>query len=418
MFPAAETRVVLRKLTNLQLCFAQSVACGFAGTLLAALAGAVGILPPVVQSSFSVNTVSLLAPAVGMAWVFTSLDSRFWRTVVFTGFLLQLPLAAYLAFRFKVSLSVWPIALSWFVAAGIPEIIRHRNTKAAELELDPTFFKPSAFRPNPVAVAESVRVAEELPPQRVPGTVLFCELVNHATLADSLPPEVWATYLNRLLFLYQETATAHGGRAERNDGDGFRAVFCTPFGVEEHPEAALHTALALRGRVATLSQECAVKFGHELDVRMGVSTGDLLIASFGPPEQQRPGVAGETADWARRLAGANLRYGTRILISARTGLLGGHSIERRPIDLLQRHPSPHLPEDVFEVICLQHTLDSAAQTRLRFYREGVQLFRARKWSAARLALMAARPVDQSDEAVDALLMRIQEQESLASYARQ
>ena len=108
-------------------------------------------------------------------------------------------------------------------------------------------------------------------------------------------------------------------------------------------------------------------------------------------------------------------YGSRILISARTGLLGGHSVERRPIDLLQRHLPPHPPEDVFEVLALQQTLDSEALSRLRLYREGVTLFRARKWAQARTKLRAARPLNVADEAIDLLLMRIDEQETRAAH---
>lgn len=258
---------------------------------------------------------------------------------------------------------------------------------------------------------------EPLPPQRMDGTILFCELVNNAALADNLPPEVCSSFLNRLLCLYQETTEAYGGVADRNEVAGFRAIFSMPFGVEEHPESALHAALAIRGRVQMLSQECAIKFGHELDVRMGVSTGEFLVTYFGLPGNQRPGIAGEVSEWAERLAMANMRYGSRILISARTGLLGGHSVERRPIDLFQRYESPRAPEDVFEVLSLQHTLDSQTLARMRLYREGVQLFRARKWAAARQSLMAARPIDRSDEAIELLLMRINEQEVNSLFAQ-
>ncbi len=351
-----------------------------------------------------------------MAWVFGVVHSPIWRGIVLLGALTQLPFASYLAERFDVPFSSWPLALSLFVAAGLPEWIRYKSSKAAGLELDPHFFQPVAFRPNPVAIEKSTQTTESLEPQRVACTVMFCELVNQSSLADSLPPGACTSFFNRLLFLYEETATAHGGRSDRKDIEGFRSIFCTPFGVEEHPEAALHAALAIRGRVQALSQECAVKYGNEIDVRIGVSTGDALLALFGPSEQTRPGIAGETAEWAQRLAGANLLYGSRILISARTGLLGGHSVERRPIDLLQRIHPPHPPEDVFEVLALQQTLDTPTLARLRVYREGVTLFRARKWAQARAKLRDARPLTGTDEAIDLLLMRIDEQESLSQYS--
>ena len=395
----------------------KSFLIGAGASILALLASGLGLLPQLSSGGSTARLGVLLPMAWGMAWVFSSVAQPFWRFAVLLCTLAQVPFASHLAEAFEVSFSGWPLALTLLSAAAAPEWLRQRAAKAANLELDPTFFQPAAFRPSPTAVAESVREAESLPPQRVACTVLFCELVNHSTLADTLPPAACASFLNRLLFLYEETAIAHGGRTDRSASEGFRSVFCTAYGIEEHPEAALHSALAIRGRAQTLSQECAVKFGQELDVRIGVSTGEVLLAAFGAPQKQTSSIAGETAEWAQRLAGANIIYGSRILISARTGLLGGHSVERRPIDLLQRHVPPHPPEDVFEVLALQHTLDTETLARLRLYREGVALFRARKWAAARIKLRAARPAGATDEAVDLLLMRIDEQESRATHVQ-
>lgn len=352
-----------------------------------------------------------------MAWVFTVVQSPAWRGIVLLAALSQVHFASYVASRFGVVFSPWPLFFLLLASALLPEWIRFRAGKVADLELDPQFFQPAAFRPNPVAVEVAKHPDEPLTPQRVASTVMYCEVVNHAALADGLPPGVCASFLNRLLYLYDETSAAHGGRADRKNSEGFRAIFCTAFGVEEHPEAALHTALAIRGRAQTLSQECAVKYGQEIDVRIGISTGEVLLANFNPLDALSCGIAGETAEWAQRLAGANILYGSKILISARTRLLGGHSVERRTIDLLQRHFPPHPPEEVFEVLALQQSLDSATVARLRLYREGVSLFRARNWAAARAKLRSARPAFGTDEAIELMLMRIDEQDSISLHAQ-
>ena len=232
------------------------------------------------------------------------------------------------------------------------------------------------------------------PAERVSCSILFCELANHNELADYLPPEQAVHFINRLLTAFEETPNAHGGRTDRSDGEAYRAVFCAAYGAEEHAEAAMTSALAIRERAASVGRECERLFGLSPDVRMGVSSGEVLLAEFGSGTSTRAGIAGETAEWARRLAGANVLYGSRILIGSRTGLIGGHSVERRPIDMLQRHLPPHPPEEVFEVLSLQNTLDAVEKERLRLYRDGVSKFRARNWDAARQSLLAARPADQ------------------------
>jgi hypothetical protein len=135
------------------------------------------------------------------------------------------------------------------------------------------------------------------------------------------------------------------------------------------------------------------------------------------PGAARHGVAGETAEWARRLAGANLLYGSNILMSEQTASLAGRVVETRPIDRLQRGLPPQEPEEVFELLALAGTLDAESVTRLTHYRRGVAHLRNRNWKAARNALRAARPIGRSDSAIDMLLNRIEEQEALAAMSQ-
>ncbi len=360
----------------------------------------------------------LLPLALGIAWVGLVVDSFFWRVIVLGGTLFQLLLASRLSARYGTSFSAISPSLCLLLAWSVPEWLRRAGPRA-RAELDFRFgasgrgtadFVPPLSNLELAGANNSEKTALPPAPIRANCTVLFCAIVNHAQFVDGLQPAQCAAFLKRLLKLCAETTAVYQGKADRTDGEAFRAVFSPVLGADEHPEAALQAAVAIRQRAASLSQECEMKFGLELDIRIGVSTGEVLIAELGDGDE-RISLLGETADWARKLATANTFYGTRILISARTALLGGHSVERRPIDLLQRKLPPHLPEDVFELVALQDTLDSAAMARLVKYRKGVAQLRARNWEAARTSLMAARPLDHTDEAIELLLQRIAENEA-------
>ena len=368
------------------------------------------------------SDILLLLPlALGIAWVGLEVESRIWRAIVLGGALLQLLLASILSARYGVAFSPVSPSVCLFLAWSVPEWLR-KIGPATAAELDFQFDKTGAVReqkdlPTPSktvpATAESAE-GSTLPPAPVRAncTVMFCAIVNHAQFVDNLQPAQCAWFLKRLLKVCAETTAFYRGRADRADGETFRAVFSPLLGAEEHPEAALQAAAAIRQRAASLSQECETKFGLELDIRIGVSTGEILIADLGDGEE-RMSLLGEAADWARKLAAANTLYGTRILMSAQTALLGGYTVERRPIDLLQRKLPPHLPEDVFELVALHDTLDSEAMARLSKYRKGVAQLRARNWEAARASLVSARPTDRTDEAIELLLQRIAENEARA-----
>ncbi|MEK0447644.1 MAG: hypothetical protein RLZZ399_2965, partial [Verrucomicrobiota bacterium] len=287
---------------------------------------------------------------------------------------------------------------------------------------------PSPFRPAPLPVASSpspqiirseprIEPRSEpqwtLTPTRTQATVLHCEILNAAQLSRSLPPKDFAEIVNRLLGICAETTAARNGEMDRADSESFRAFFKQTASGEQHAQAAVHAALALRTRLQSLSDECELKSGCELDARIGISTGEVLLANFGPLKNQRVCVAGETSEWSRRLACANQLYGSKILVSSQTRRLAESAVELRSIDLLQRALPPEPPEEVFELLALAGTLSPEAQTRLQKYREGVAHLRLRNWSAARKCLRDAQPAQSTDDAIDLLVHRINEQEALA-----
>jgi class 3 adenylate cyclase len=270
--------------------------------------------------------------------------------------------------------------------------------------------------PAPVSALESALEAPaESVPQRAICTVVHCELTNHATLVNSMNPGEFTSLLNKVINAFEEMVSARGGICDRLSSDALRAFFQTLPTEPEQGQNALHCALSLKNRFSVISQACELKSGIELDMRIGVNTGEMVIAQFGSGSRNFCGVAGEAAEWGGRLASANLLYGSRILIGASSHVVAGEAFEARPIDLLQRELPPEPPEAVFELLATKGALSIEALERLNRYREGVALFRERRWQEAASALRAARPPRSSDDAIDLLLHRISEQETLAEF---
>jgi class 3 adenylate cyclase len=252
-------------------------------------------------------------------------------------------------------------------------------------------------------------------PRRAVCTVIHCELANHALLVNSMHPTEFTTLLNQVINAFEEMVGSRGGVSDRLSGDSLRAFFETPPTDPAMGQNALHCALALKNRFGAISQACELKSGIDLDLRIGVNTGEMVIARFGSGVRHFDGVAGESAEWGGRLASANLLYGSRILIGASSHLLAGDGFEARPIDLLQREMPPEPPEAVFELLATKGALSMDARERLNLYCEGVMLFRERRWKEAAAALRAAQPKRSNDDAIDLLLHRISEQETLAEF---
>jgi class 3 adenylate cyclase len=106
-------------------------------------------------------------------------------------------------------------------------------------------------------------------------TCLFCDLVGFTARAERMDPED----VRRLLQPYHSRVRAnlerHGGTVEKFIGDAVMAIFGAPTAHEDDPERAVRAALAVRDEFAD----------DELDVRIGITTGEAFIALTARPQE-------------------------------------------------------------------------------------------------------------------------------------
>jgi class 3 adenylate cyclase len=132
-----------------------------------------------------------------------------------------------------------------------------------------------------------VRAGEE----RKLVTVLFADLVGSTAYAGDRDPERVRAQLERFYDAMQEEIELTGGTVEKFAGDAVMAVFGAPVALEDHAERALHAALAMQQRLREL-------FAGEVEMRVGVNTGDVVVGS---PREGSSFVTGDAVNVADRL---------------------------------------------------------------------------------------------------------------------
>src|SRR5215216_1187289 len=154
-------------------------------------------------------------------------------------------------------------------------------------------------------------VAERPTEERKLATVLFADLVGSTALADSQDAERTRALLDRFYDAMTAELERAGGTIEKFAGDAVMAAFGAPSALEDHAERALHAALAMQRRLAAL-------FEGQLELRIGVNTGDLVVgeARFGDSF-----VSGDAVNVAARLeqaaAPGAILVGERTVAAAR-----------------------------------------------------------------------------------------------------
>jgi predicted ATPase/class 3 adenylate cyclase len=126
-------------------------------------------------------------------------------------------------------------------------------------------------------------------------TVVFCDLVGSTARAEGLDPEDVRALLSNFHTRVREQFERFGGTVEKFIGDAVVAFFGAPVAHEDDPERGVRAALAIR--------DWAVD-EPDLHVRLGVNTGEALVALGARPHEGEGIASGDVVNTAARLQSA------------------------------------------------------------------------------------------------------------------
>lgn len=187
-------------------------------------------------------------------------------------------------------------------------------------ESSPDRFSECAFCGAPLA--ERRETHEE----RKVLTVVFCDLKDSTSLGESLDPEA----MGEVLDLYFTTTTRvlrrHGGTIQKFIGDAVVAAFGIPVVHEDDALRAVRAAAEMRDALGRLNQQLSRGYGIELETRMGVHTGEVVVRTAVNDQQV---LTGDTLNTAARLEQA--AGGGEILIGGPTYRLVRDAVDVEPL---------------------------------------------------------------------------------------
>jgi len=174
---------------------------------------------------------------------------------------------------------------------------------AGEALLPPVNFAwPDSPAPayTPAHLAEKIlTLRAALEGERKPVTVVFCDIAGSTALAHRLGAEAMHTLLDRFFHLALAEVHRYEGTINQFLGDGFMALFGAPLAHEDHARRALLAALGLRERLAV--QAVGDGLLREVNVRMGVHSGSVVVGTIGDNLRMDYTAVGDTTNLAARL---------------------------------------------------------------------------------------------------------------------
>jgi len=212
-------------------------------------------------------------------------------------------------------------------------------------------------------------------------TVWMADLENYTAISEALSPSQVVEILNEIYTVMSDTIEEYDGFVAQFQGDAVVAAFGIPLEDPDHARHGVEAAMACRQRVDELSQHVSLPQGLRLRVRLGVSTGPLLVGYIGSKRRLSYTVIGDDINLASRLEGVNKVYGSTVLVNEATKSVCGPDIIFREIDTV-RVKGRDEPVHIFEPLGMRGSLDPTQEEDRRSFAEALAAFRARRFDAA------------------------------------
>ena len=147
-------------------------------------------------------------------------------------------------------------------------------------------------------------------------TVSFSDLEGYTGIGEHLTASGLVNLLNRHFTLQSEAVQQQKGIIDKFIGDAVLAFWGPPFTTpEEHPLLACRAALGQLEALETLRADLPELTGlrkhlPQVNLRIGISTGEVVVGNIGSESARSYTVIGDTVNLGQRLENANKIYGT------------------------------------------------------------------------------------------------------------
>ena len=180
-------------------------------------------------------------------------------------------------------------------------------------------------------------------------TVLFSDIRGFTSVTEKGQPEALVAQLNEYFTRMVDVVFRNHGTVDKFVGDMVMALFGAPVDDEAHAEHAVAAAVEMVEELAALNRQWAAEGKVQLDIGIGVNSGEMIAGNIGSSSIMSYTVIGDNVNLGARLESLNKDYRTRIIISdaTRARLQAGYTL--RPLgDVTVKGKSQAV--SIFEVV--------------------------------------------------------------------
>jgi len=177
----------------------------------------------------------------------------------------------------------------------------------------------------------------ELGGVRKPVTVLMTDLRNFTTLSERADSTQMVLQLNEFFSAMVRIIFKHNGTVDKFIGDAILAVWggIHSEGPQKDAEQAALAAMEMQDALAKLNEGWSTRGLPQLEMGVGINSGDVIFGNIGSEEKMEPTVIGDVVNIASRLEGITKEFGVKIIFGEKAAALVGGVAHLQVVDRIQ-----------------------------------------------------------------------------------
>jgi class 3 adenylate cyclase len=134
-------------------------------------------------------------------------------------------------------------------------------------------------------------------------TVMFCDMQGSTALSERLGPEEAYTIMDEIYEILIHKVHDYEGTVNEMTGDGVMALFGAPIAIEDAPQRAIRSSLAVHREMAKFSDRLKQEkeISSPLKMRIGIHTGPVVVGTVGNDLWVEFKAVGDTVNLASRI---------------------------------------------------------------------------------------------------------------------
>ncbi len=174
------------------------------------------------------------------------------------------------------------------------EIRTHTEAPAIDLN-QPQSYTPKFLADKILTTRSSIEGERKL------VTVLFVDVANYTSIAESLDPEEVHQVMDGCFKILMDEIHRYEGTVNQFTGDGVMALFGAPVAHEDHAQRACHAVLGIQKSMEGYSEKIKKEFRVDFKTRLGLNSGPVVVGSIGDDLRMDYTAVGDTTNLAARM---------------------------------------------------------------------------------------------------------------------